>query len=313
MAASVGSRVTMRYKLPPGYSHPMTDVIGELIEVNDALVAVKASDGRVVRVAADRVIALKALGARPVRTSEIRALERAAADGWPGIEQEWIEGWLLRAGRGFTGRANCATPLEPHASVSAIESISQWYQARGLPPVLLLPDRLGEVPSGWTTWHETLVMAADISQLQLPLQSVSVLSDVPDEAWLGFYRYRGRTVPDGASEVIEAVRDGVAAFAAIGSASTTLAIGRAAVTSAPDGRRWVGLTAIEVAEAHRRNGVGTRICGELMVWGKEQGATHAYLQVSSENSAAIAMYRSLGFLEHHRYRYAASPQVSANP
>lgn len=304
-AVALGARVALRYRLPPGHSHPMTDVIGELIESDAAVVAVEASDGRVVRVATDRVVALKALGARPIRTSEIRALERAAADGWSGVEQEWIDGWLLRAGHGFTGRANSATPIEPQASPSSLAAIENWFARRGLPPVLLLPDRLGDVPAGWTTRDETLVMAADIARLQLPSESVSLITDAPDDDWLGLYRYRGRPLPDGALEVITSVHDGVAGFARIGSAaSEVLAIGRGAVTSAPDGRRWVGLTAIEVAESHRRNGLGTRICGETVVWGRELGATHAYLQVSATNTGAIAMYRAMGFVDHHRYRYA---------
>lgn len=290
----------------------MTDVVGELIAA-DTVVSVRASDGRVVSVAAERVIALKALGPRPIRTSEIRSLERAAADGWPGIEQEWIDGWLLRSGRGFTGRANSATPIEPQASASSLGAITGWFAERGLPPVLLLPDRLGDTPPGWASRDETLVMAADISRLELPDEPVSVVLEAPDEDWLRLYNYRGRALPDGAIEVITTVRDGVAGFAHIGSsASAMLAIGRGAVTTAPDGRRWVGLTAIEVETAHRRNGLGTRICGELVVWGRELGATHAYLQVAATNTRAIAMYTGLGFVEHHRYRYAASPHVSGN-
>jgi N-acetylglutamate synthase len=313
LSVSLGARVTLRYLLPPGQSHPMTDVIGELIESDESVVAVRASDGHVVRVTPDRVVALKSLGPRPIRTSEIRALERAAADGWPGVEQAWIDGWLLRAGHGFTGRANSAVPVEPSASLASLPAIVQWFHARLLPPTLLLPDRLGSVPPEWTTRDETLVMAADISRVTLPADSVSVISDAPDDDWLGLYRYRGRPLPSRALDVISSVRDGVLGFGRIGSAaSTMLAIGRAAVTDAPDGRRWVGLTAVEVASEHRRNGLGTRMCGELVAWGRDQGATHANLQVSADNAGAIAMYQGLGFVEHHRYRYAAPPHVHEN-
>lgn len=306
---TVGTRVTLRYRLPPGHTHPMTDVIGELVRSDPDVVEVRASDGRVVSVSRSRVVALKAIGPRPIRTSEIRALERAAADGWPGVEQHWIDGWLLRAGHGFTGRANSATPIEPRAAPGALDAIDEWFTARGLPPVLLLPDRLGEIPSGWSTRDETIVMAVDISRIPLPDVTVSEILDRPDDAWLSLYRYRGRPVPDGALEVISAVRDGVAGFARLGPATETLAIGRGAVTDGPDGRRWVGLTAVEVSETHRRNGLGTRICGELVAWGRERGATHAYLQVAATNTAAEAMYRALGFVEHHRYRYASVPPM----
>ena len=76
------------------------------------------------------------------------------------------------------------------------------------------------------------------------------------------------------------------------------------VTTAPDNRRWVGLTAVEVAPEHRRRGLGTLICASMIGWGRDNGATHAYLQVSAGNDAALAMYTELGLVEHHRYRYA---------
>jgi N-acetylglutamate synthase len=34
------------------------------------------------------------------------ALERLAARSWRGLEEQWHGDWLLRAGGGFTGRAN---------------------------------------------------------------------------------------------------------------------------------------------------------------------------------------------------------------
>ncbi len=301
----LGSRVVLRYRLPAGSTHPMTDVIGRLVTLDP--LTVRDSHGHVISVEASRVVALKALAARPIRTSEIRALEYAAADGWPGLEREWIDGWLLRFGRGFTGRANSAVPLNESASPAALERIAAWFAERGQTTRLLIPDRLGSVPPGWRTWDEVLVLAADIETLSLPSGPSIVRVDVlPSPAWLALYRYRGSVPPPAAVDLLSAVHDGVIGFGSIGDpAGEALAIARAAVTNAPDGRRWIGLTAVEVAEKHRRRGVGTLICADLVRWGSDRGATHAYLQVAADNEPAIAMYRALGFVEHHRYRYAA--------
>ena len=38
-------------------------------------------------------------------------------------------------------------------------------------------------------------------------------------------------------------------------------------------------------------------------WGADRGATRAYVQVLVDNSAAIAMYESMGFTVQHRSRY----------
>ncbi len=301
----LGSRVVLRYRLPAGSTHPMTDVIGQLVTLDP--LTVRDSNGHEISVDASRVVALKALAARPIRTSEIRAVEYAAADGWPGLEREWLDGWLLRFGQGFTGRANSAVPLDESASLMSLDRIASWFAERGQTPQLLIPDRLGTVPPGWCTWDEVLVLAADIESLGLPTGRSIVRVDVlPSPAWLSLYRYRGTVPPPAAVDLLRAVHDGVVGFGSIGDpAGEALAIARAAVTKAPDGRRWVGLTAVEVAEQHRRHGIGTLICTDLVRWGYDRGATHAYLQVAADNEPAIAMYRGLGFVEHHRYRYAA--------
>lgn len=286
----------------------MTDVIGILEGVDP--VAVRSPDGRVVQVSADQVIALKALAARPIRVGDIRNLEDAAAAAWPGVEQAWIDGWLLRAGHGVSDRANSALPLGgagavASAAATTVERIRRWFTDRGLPAVLLLPDRLGGAPDGWGRSKETVVMAADLENVTLPLgPAVTSFAARPDEQWHSMYDAEGDRAHVDA--VLTAVA-GTVTFGTIGNRDATLAVGRAACTQAPDGRRWVGLTGIRVAPDHRRHGIGSLICGDLLAWGREHGATHGYLQCSADNSAALALYRRLGFVEHHRYRYATDP------
>ncbi|QII08673.1 GNAT family N-acetyltransferase [Rhodococcoides fascians A25f] len=300
----------LRYRLPPGHTHPMTDVIGELVTLDADAVSVRGRDGSLVQVAAERVVALKPLGPKPIRTSEIRALEAAAADGWPGVEREWIDGWQLRFGHGFTGRANSAAPLEPGASTTpeTLARICDRYTARGLTPTLSLPDRLGTAPAGWTSYNESAVMAADISNLVLREgDSAITVTAEPTTDWLTSLHYQGRAAPHGAAEVASAIHEGTLGFGTLGAGavgSGAIAVGRAAVTTAPDGRHWVGLTSLWVSPEHRRNGLGTLMCGELVRWGREHGATHAYLQVAVDNTVALALYRDLGFVDHHHYRYA---------
>ena len=80
---------------------PLTDVIGHLIETG-ARLKVETKTGAVVEISPDDVVAVRALTAAPVRTSQIRATEHAAALAWPGTEQMWIDGWLLRGAGGHT-------------------------------------------------------------------------------------------------------------------------------------------------------------------------------------------------------------------
>ncbi|MEZ0349300.1 GNAT family N-acetyltransferase [Mycobacterium sp. pR1184] len=62
----------------------------------------------------------------------------------------------------------------------------------------------------------------------------------------------------------------------------------AAVTDAPDGTRWVGLSAPREAQ---------------LAWGARRGATRAYLAVAEGDTATAGLADHLGFRLHHRRRY----------
>lgn len=284
----VGSRVSIRYRLPADQTPAMTDVIGELQAVDPVIVVRTKSDG-LVQVSPADVVAVRELSVVPVRTSEIRALEHAAALAWPGTEQTWHQGWLLRAADGYTSRANSAVPLDFSANTSALLSIIDWYRQRGLPPWLALPERLLPIRADGVKHNRVMVLALTERE---PDPAV-VFSDHPDAAWLARYE---RDVP---AEVLTAVVDGEVVFAAVGDA----AVGRGAVTTAPDGTRWLGISAVHVGAEHRRLGHARRLCLALQAWGVQRGASRAYVQVLSENNGAILLYHSLGFRLHHHHRY----------
>jgi GNAT superfamily N-acetyltransferase len=282
----------MRYRLPAGSVPPLTDVVGHLFEVAPAL-RVRTKRGDVVDVAAADVVSIKALTAAPVRTGDIRNLEYAAALAWPGVEQEWIGGWLLRYGHGSTRRANSAVPLEVRGDLSALPAIVDWYAARAATPLLVAPDRLFRVPPGVPVDGENVVMTTELTTEAPATASTVTMAPRPDERWLGIYQ---RDVP---LDVLTAVVDGEVRFARRGDA----AVGRAAVTPAPDGTRWAGLAAVHVVEAQRRAGHARVLCEELLAWAAGRGATRGYAQVLADNAAAIDLYESMGFTTQHRVGY----------
>jgi GNAT superfamily N-acetyltransferase len=292
----VGTRVSLRYRLPTGSVPPLTDVVGHLLEVGPVL-RVRTKRDDVVDVAAADVVAIKGLTAAPVRTGDIRNLEYAATMAWPGIERQWIDGWLLRYGHGSTRRANSAVPLDVHGDLSAMPAIVDWYAARGEPPLLSVPDRLFRVPPGVPADGENVVMTTDVTtDSPAPVSTVAstvAMADRPDAQWLRTY------VRDVPPDVLTAVVDGDVVFAA----RSDRAVGRAAVTSAPDGTRWAGLSAVHVVEEHRREGHARRLCEALLGWAAGRGATRAYVQVLADNAPAIALYESMGFVTHHHVRY----------
>lgn len=286
----LGTRVSLRYRRPAGSTPPLTDVIGHLLAVDP--VTVRTKTGAVVEISPDDVVAVRALSAVPVRTSQIRSTEYAAAMAWPGIEQQWLDGWLLRSAGGHTHRANSAVPLDVNTGWGSLPAIVEWYAERGLTPWLAVPDRLLKLPADVPSTLKTHVMVSNVIAERPPRPSVT-LAPRPDEHWLRLYQ---RDVP---VDVLAAVVDGAVVFATRDDAG----VGRAAVTSAPDGIRWAGLSAVRVSEEARRRGVARALCSTLLGWAANRGATRAYAQVLTDNQAAIALYESLGFTVQHQVCY----------
>ncbi|MGK2881414.1 MAG: N-acetylglutamate synthase, CG3035 family [Mycobacterium sp.] len=294
-----GTRVAVRYRMPHGSIPPLTDVVGHLVETGGRIV-VRHKSGDVVTVEIADVVSVRPLPGAPVRNPDIRRLEHAAALAWPGTEQQWQGGWLLRAGDGYTHRANSAVPLGPEVEVAAsLGAIIDFYRQRGLPPLLACPDRLVRLPEGTPTERENLVLTRDLDATT-ESDNPTVISALPDDDWLRLYER------DVAVEVLTAVVDGQVAFASLAGS----AVGRAAVTTAPDGTRWVGLSAVHVTGERRRHGYGHTLCEALLAWGVGLGARRAYLQVLADNAGGLALSETMGFTPHHRTRYTDARQLS---
>jgi N-acetylglutamate synthase len=260
---------------------------------------------------------------------EIVALERVAAQHWRGTEEEWLGGWLLRAAEGFTGRANSALPLaDPGLPLDdALDAVRRWYRARGLRPMIAIPLPLdpdpdpdpGAHPAGSQLDHQlserawparpgpAFVMVADLASVPAPREIapdlVFAVAGEPDDAWLGMYHYRGQErQPPVMRKVLTSAP--LQLFASIRSADgrDVLAIGRLSAAAG-----WAGITAVEVGAGRRRAGLGTAltlaVCGEAAA----RGIKRVFLQVETDNAAAIQLYERCGFRYSHRYHYRVAP------
>jgi hypothetical protein len=182
----LGARVSVRYRRPAGSVPPLTDVLGHLIELG-AQISVQTKSGEVVEVAAGDVVTARLLSDKPVRASEIRALEHADALAWPDIERRWLDGWLLRAGTDDAYSSNSAVPLDISATQFPIPEIVDWYRSRGKPPRLAVPDRLLRLPDEGE--HANRVMVCDVHAGPAVERSDAVVTDAPDGTrWVGLSR-----------------------------------------------------------------------------------------------------------------------------
>ncbi len=248
---------------------------------------------------------------RAVTAADVAALERLAAHSWRGSEQRSYGDWLLRAGGGFTGRANSVLVVgdPPEPLPAAVRTVTRWYTDRGLRPQAQLPSPGSEAAdaafaaAGWSIPEEVLVLTAPLT----PWPAVDVAVDLrpaPDEAWLEGYRYRGTPLPPGARDVLLGADGPVFASIRVEPPPAPLA----AVARGVLVEDHLVVTAVTVDEQARRRGLATAVMAALSDWARPRGGRSCLLQVSEHNAPALALYARLGFTEHHRYHYRLGPQ-----
>ena len=282
-----------------------------------------------------------------VTDTDIATLDAAAARTWRGTEEAPLGGWLLRAGEGFTGRANSAlTAGDPGLPLpEAAARVRRWYTARGLTPMASVSYPAGQpdrnpvdrflAGQGWRLRDEAEVIvmtrpAAGPAAPPAPRAAGAPpaerwpsppirFDDQPGDDWLALYHFRGQPdLPPIARTIMTSAP--WQAFASVRDGDRTVAIGRVAGTGASPGpargTHWAGLTAIEVAPDYRRRGLAAAITSALVAQAAERGADRVYLQVEDDNEPALALYHRLGFTVHHGYHYRiapAEPQTQTQP
>jgi ribosomal protein S18 acetylase RimI-like enzyme len=239
------------------------------------------------------------------------ALERLAARSWRGLEERPYGDWLLRAGRGFTGRANSVLVLgdPPEPLEAAIATVTRWYADRGLRPRAQVPLPGAEdadaalAAAGWARDEDVLVLTAPLAT-PWPGPAVPVeLAPYPDDAWLTGYRYRGTPLPPVALEILTSADEPVFASVRLDPSPAPLAaVARGVVVG-----DLLVVTAVTVAAGARRRGLGTAVMAALADWARPRGGRTCVLQVVASNAPALALYARLGFTEHHRYHYRLGP------
>lgn len=297
----VGHRVVVRRRV----GTLRTDLLGELIAIDDRELVVRRDNGAMATIDRTEVVAAKRIPPRPVHYSEIVALERLADAAWPAPVHERLGEWYLRAAGGWTTRANSALSLgDPGCPLSdAATACREWYEARGLPPKVIVPLPVRrDVAEAFTRlgWHPlptVLVQTARLTDVLTRVEDTAgtvVLTTSPSPEFLSVVSARKSGLPAEAWHVLttpKAVR-----FAEVREEGALLALARGAVVE-----ETLHLGLVEVVPAGRRRGLAQRVSRALAAWAEELGATRAVLQVEEVNAPAIRLYERLGFQTHHRY------------
>lgn len=318
-----GMRAVVRHRIEEG----VTDALGNLVAMDADTVTVQTRLGLVV-IDRSAVVAAKEVPPRPSRRGaphlaiSMHDLERIMVEGWPPLERAELGGWLLRAGAGFTGRANSVLPLgDPRLPLSAaVDHCERWSDERGLRHLFALfgpagfavdQDPLGRelVARGYQPFNNTVVLTTAARALPPEIPHASgasvLLESAPSpqwwEAWAAAAAAAGRRPQtDAARTAARTVMTGSPdqLFASLELDGVIAGVARVAFAQG-----WAGVFALRVAPEHRRTGVAVQLMNATAEASRARGIRSIYLQVLKASAPARGLYERLGFVTHHEYCY----------
>jgi ribosomal protein S18 acetylase RimI-like enzyme len=317
-----GLRPGMRAVVRRRIEHGLTDALGEVVAIDAETVSVRTRGG-VELIDRAAVVAAKEVPPKPARRGaphlaiSMHDLEQIMVEGWPPLERAELGSWLLRAGAGFTGRANSVLPLgDPGISLpEAIDQCERWYVDRGLRRLFALfgptgfaidDDPLGRElrARGYEPFSSTAVLTAATAALppEIPHRSGATvrLESEPSSQWWQAWAARDEHSTKADPAAVRAVMIGSPdqLFASVEVDGLVVGIARLALA-----RGWAGVFALRVEPAYRRTGIAVQLMSALAEASRLAGIRSMYLQVLNASAPARGLYERLGFSTHHQYRY----------
>jgi ribosomal protein S18 acetylase RimI-like enzyme len=244
-----------------------------------------------------------------LKALEGRRLEELSLNASGAFQSLLYDGWLLGYRSGPTKRLRCVNAFYSTSLPLAekVDHCVRFYQSVSLPAIFRMlpfsqpPELDAYLESlGWSKFEPTLVLRADVraaTRVSVALDAVEMV-DVPrwEEMAAGLLDLAG----DALSAAIERAHSYPLPHvgAIIRRQGEVAACGLAKLEDA-----HAGLFAVNIAPTHRRQGLGRTIVGALLAEASRRGSQIAYLQVTADNEAALALYRVFGFEPVYDYWY----------
>jgi ribosomal protein S18 acetylase RimI-like enzyme len=246
----------------------------------------------------------------------VLGLESRLINAWPSFDYQVYDGWLLRLAKGYSKRANSASPVMPGATLddALVDHMIAHFLAANVRPTFRLTSlQAPEVDAllagrGFPTIEPTHVLMKEVPE-ECTVDASVLLETEATKRWVRetAQSYGGDKADDSILvEIVSRIRQN-AVFATLDLDDRHVAWGLGVVE-----RGYVGLYDIVVAPELRGIGLGRRILTSLMAWGRDEGAHTAYLQVREDNEVARSLYRDLGFTEAYRYAHRVMPGRSSD-
>ena len=313
-AALPDERWVVRYWLPDGSA---TDVIGWVEALDAWTVRLSTADLASQVIERSMIIAARrapaAAGGPDPRRISAHDLQRHALWGWLAWHEPLGE-WTLRAGGGFTGRANSSHAVgDPGVSMpEAAERITAFAIAHEIPVLAQVIEGSSEERAlrhlGWVSRYQPAVVLVSRLADFLAGRPVEPVVEIRARLQPDWERAYQRSRPNSADPaIVRMILEGSPprAFAAVTGQAPDDHGELVAIARGHRSGDWLGLSSIWTRPDHRQRGLATAMMATLGHWAARQGARYAYVQVATVNEPAIAAYTRLGFAAHHRYVYLA--------
>lgn len=237
----------------------------------------------------------------------IRRIESLTLNAWPALDQLAHDGWLLRYGEGYTGRANSVTVLQPGRAAlgEKIAACEAAYAELGAPCLFRLTPLSDETldaelaARGYDREKETVVMSCAALEPADEDPRIS-LNERPHGAWLDTH---ARAL--GLDAARRRLHARILERIALPRAFVLCRIEEEGVCTALSvlDRDAAMLLDVATEPRFRGQGFGHRTVRAALGWAYDQGARTAHLQVQADNAAALTFWTGLGFAEIYRYHY----------
>jgi ribosomal protein S18 acetylase RimI-like enzyme len=244
----------------------------------------------------------------------IKKIEDMSLNAWPSHKMELYDGWILRFSYFYTHRTNSVeqfgtSTLPWREKVPYCEAM---YQRLGTPAIFKISPLVSEdfdymlENRGYEIQHTTDVMTVQLDQADLhaSYENVYFTSDIP-ASWIeSLFALKGTSNPIHRAIVPSMYRaiPKETICASIRKDGKIIATGLGILD-----RDYIGIYAIHVQDAYRKQGFARAICTGLLKEGQKRGAEHAYLQVVHGNTTACHLYESLGFRHFYTYWFRVQP------
>ncbi|MGD1918793.1 MAG: GNAT family N-acetyltransferase [Pleurocapsa sp.] len=231
------------------------------------------------------------------------------------MQQILDDGWVLRFAEGYTKRANSITPLYPSYEdlTQKIKRCENTYHGFNLRPIFRLTNEprleiidrtLNEL--GYQKQDLVSVQVKDIKKIDFfPDRAIVTLDSDISEEWLDRYVHAVNT-PVQHWNTLSTLLDIVphpTCYAMLKDRGRFCSCGLGVLA-----KNYLGLFFIATAEQYRGRGYAQQLILAMLKWGKNNGATQAYVQVEAKNINGINLYNKLGFSEVYQYFYRLKPE-----